>query len=439
MSAASLPQALVAFLADAAARIAALADPRIEQTVPPYFRAVAASVARQASGGWTIRIVPGHGFSVLCALREFKVGSDFEVQCSQVANMLLKSANPELRAVIAKLAEPKAAILSAFFHYFMTHEFVHVEQGLGSDQYKDSDLYMPVVMEADHVADVAGLAIATHAIIPELSDLDERAKILLLIAIHIASMHSFSDASELEAYAFNRLLIWYLHFARFSKAQVTPNLSSATMTRQWTVTLPRLLGRTEHTITVDIVATRAAAPYPASSDVVLAFHQEDGLYRIYRAALTDPQRITRLCKAILQSDFDGVRIELEELLVNNPALIPTAAGATPGVEWAAGSVIDSIEMLDRTASSPPAVKRAAIERMLDNYSSFARAVRAVGTPSPAIQTLLAQARETVEALAMVSEQDEAREGNLSPPSLRRRALSIVDQIVIEQSAATGQS
>jgi len=426
---------LDAFLHLASERIAALADPHIERAVPKYFQAAAVSIARQAAGGWTIRIAEGSAFAVQSAFREFLIGADFELQCARVAKMILESRNPEIRLIVDQMSDPPAAIQSAFFHYFMAHEFVHVEQGLGSDQYKDSDLYMPVVMEADHVADVAGLAVATHANIPELIALSERSRILLLIAIHIAGMHSFAPVDELDAYAFNRLLIWYLHFARFSKSPEHADLGSATMTRQWTITLPRLLGRAEQTITSATIMERAASPYPASSDVVLAFHQEDGLYRIHRAALTDPRRIERLCKAILQTDFDAVRIELEELLVNNPALVPSSVGgAAPNVEWAAGSLIEAIEILGRTAAATSPVKTAAINRMLDDHTAYARVVRASSLPSPAMQSLLTQARETIETLAKAWSDPDWPEGNPSPASLRRQALSIVDQIVIEQAA-----
>jgi len=218
---------LAEFIRDSAERIARVGNRKLIADVPKHFRPVAESVARQCAGIWSLELYDGDGFKVSTALQVITIGRGFANQCRRVAEMLTSSSNPELKAIFRKLAaNSPAALMSAFAHYFVAHEFVHVEQGLGSDQYQDSDHYMSVVTEADHVADVAGLAIAANAAIPELEALDQRQCILLLVAIHIASMHSFQTAAALDLHAFRRLLSWYLHFARLTKAHECPDLGA---------------------------------------------------------------------------------------------------------------------------------------------------------------------------------------------------------------------
>lgn len=429
---------LALFLRDAPERIARIAEPALRDVVATTFRPEAASVARQASGGWSVTTRADPGFSLSSALREFVIGAPFGVQCAQVCDMVAGSRNPELAAALSRLPDPPAAILSAFFHYFVIHELLHVEQGLGSDQYLDSELYMPIVMEADHVADVGGLAIAVSAGIPELAPLDDRERVLLFIAVHIAAMHSFGSPGSLDASAFSRLLVWYVHFARFSKARSCPDLSSTTMVRPWIITLPRLVGSADVTITLQQLGGRANSPYPASCDIVLAYHQEDGLYRIHRAAMTDAARTHRLCEAIVNGAFDAVRSELEELLITNPALVPNdQTGRTPGVEWAAGAVIEALERVrQKIAADAGRDAQSAADQALADYARLVAAVRSSASPTPAVTALIGDGREALDHLyESLAEPDVSSQ---AVGTLRRRALSIVDQIVLAHSAAQSE-
>lgn len=420
------------FVRDGSARIAILAAPELARAVPPVHRPVAESVARQAGSAWSLELSDDDGFVLSTALRVFKIGRSFRRQCGIVADMLTRTANPELREIFGRLGpQTLPAVMSAFFHYFVAHEFIHIEQGLGSDQYRDSDYYMSVVMEADHVADVAGLTIATNASIPELEPLSERERVLLLVAIHIASMHSFANGERLDSHTFRRLLIWYLHFARFSKAAEAPELDSITFVRPWTVALPRLVGEADTEITSTVLAARAADPHPASSDMVIAYHHEDGLYRIHRAALTDANRVHRLAAAIVDAEFDRVRIEFEELLVNNPALVPTRGRRRPSVEWSAGAVLEGLERLKReTAGGEIGSIQATVEDIADDYARLASAVALSGRTTPQLAALLSVGEQTLEQLAVTLQG--AIEGQLSQlvSSARRRMISTVDQIAI---------
>lgn len=355
--------ALGDFIRDGSARIARLAVPTIKDGVPAAFRSTAASVARQASGRWNVVKTPGTAFATDVSMRTLRVGEGFASQCKRVMEVITGSINPELIAILRSLGDivvAKKAVMAAFFHYFVAHEFVHIEQGLGSDQYRDSDFYMPIVMEADYVADVAGLVIALEAGIPELATLDRYQSAVLLMSIHIAAMHgfvpsrradprprswlaaTFQRSTALDSETFSRLLVWYLHFARVTKAGICPTFESPAFIRSWIVMLPRLVA-SDRAITLESVEARRRKPYEAGSDVVLAYHGEDGLYRIHRAGFTDVDRTQRLAVAILQEEFDAVRAELEELLVFNPALIPTETRRNVDVEWLTAGLIERLD------------------------------------------------------------------------------------------------
>lgn len=374
-------------------------------------------------------LIDEEGFSIQSAMREFRVARGFDLQCRRVLEMVTGARNPDLRLALERISGPEArpaAIMSAFFHYFASHEFLHVEQGLGSDQYKDSDSYMPIVMEADHAADVAGLVITSAAGIPELLVLSPRDRVLILVAIHIASMHSFDpcDGTGLDGYAFSRLLVWYLHFARFTKAPDCPDFTSPTFSRAWTVTLPRLIGRADQRITLALLARRGRKPHAANSDVVLAYQHEDGIYRIHRAALTDRERVLRLAQAIVKARFDDVRVELEELLVNNPALIPEAR-RSPDVEWAAGAVIDQLEQIgveSRSDGDAPHQRLPSVRAAYDRLRSVARSAAKV---TPEFKSLLDRGDELLDELERSDGADASRLSRL-----RRLTLSVVDQIVL---------
>lgn len=427
-----------AFVNDGPARIEHLAAPGLIENIPIGCRAAAASVARQAAGGWSLSVVHGKDFAVNSSLRELVIPSGFAVQCESVVAMVTASRNPELRGALAALGDEAAVvrgIMSAFFHYFTAHEFVHIEQGLGSDQYKDSDLYMPVVMEADYVADVAGLVIAVKAEVPELATLSAFQRTILLISIHIASMHSFAPPvdGKMDGNSFSRLLIWYLHFARFAKAGICPMFDSPTFMRSWVITLPRLIGPKDLKISAAGLATRARRPYAAASDVVLAYHREDGLYRIDRAALTDTDRVRRLCLAIIAQNFDDVRVELEEWLVNNPALVPVAGTRHESVEWAAGAMLESLEALRAPLIAGDVIAiRHQIEEARDGYARLILAVRSVVARPEKLQALINDGEAALELLAGAFDTHHVPQAaSLSPATLRRRIMSIVDQIAVE--------
>lgn len=443
------PGPLQEFVHDGAARIARLAGDAIAGAVPPSYRSAAASVARQAHGDWTVRLVLGDGFATDLVMRTMRIGEGFEAQCSRVVDTVTSSANPELARIVAVLGGGRAArraIMSAFFHYFAAHEFVHVEQGLGSDQYRDSDFYMPVVMEADHVADVAGLVIAVAAGIPELAPLTSYQTLVTLMAIHIAAMHGFAPSRRadprprgmfgrwfgtspgLDAHTFSRLLVWYLHFARVTKAGASPVLDSPEFTRSWIVMLPRLVA-SDRLVTLESVAERGRRPYRAGSDIVVAYHGEDGLYRIHRAAFTDVERTHRLCVAVLQEDFDGVRAELEELLVYNPALVPADRPRNLDVEWITAGLIETLDQARAGVTvGKVANVSAALPSIMRDFGRLSMLLQADAVRDWGLHELIEEGRRTLDELR--------REAGAGPADAARvsawllRFMSIVDQVAV---------
>lgn len=341
-------------VANCARRMSALADSGIALAIDEEFRAAAVSVARQAAGAWTGEATDGAGFRLRTHDRTAVFAKSFGRQFLAVVDGLRASRIPELRAIIEKIggSEDDAPITGAFFTLFAAHELLHVEQGLGSDQYTDTDHYAAAVMQADYVADISGLAICLEARIDELAALSGHEKALLLVAIHLLSMHSFvEDRETMDADTFHRLSIWYLHLARIHKATECPDLAAPSFARPWVVMFPRLVGGADREVTGGLLDERAHSPIAAKSDVVLAYHRDDRLFRLHRVLLTAEDRAVRLCRAILGARIDDVRAELEEILVEHPALVPGGNAASHDLEWHVAATMVALEALREAASS----------------------------------------------------------------------------------------
>ncbi len=268
-----------------------------------------------------MRATKDQGFRVRTYDKTIAFNKSFERQLRCVIDGLRGSSVPELITTLSKLPSGDGPLIGAFFTFFAAHELLHVEQGLGSDQYKDADFYMPAVMEADYVTDISGLAVCLAADIPHLASLSRREKALLLIAIHLFSMHSFVGANEaVTGHTFNRLVIWYLHFARVQSVDGDPDFSRPSFARSWVVMFPKLVSDRDGEVTSFLLEERSDAPLAATSDIVLAYHRDNGLFRLHRAVLTDAGRSRRICEAVIEARFDDVRADLEELLIDNPSL-----------------------------------------------------------------------------------------------------------------------
>jgi hypothetical protein len=349
-------KALRAFLDNLGDRLATLADPSLHQRLPRLYRSAGQIVSSYANGGWKSDLKrSAKGFKVNTARHTVEFNKpDFGQLCAYVCNYLKSLRDTEIVAILGLIGPPELqmrAVMSAFFHYFIAHELLHIEQGLGSDQYADSDLYLPVVMEADYEADICGLVIAAHASIPELDILDLRQRTLLLIAIHIASMHYFTPAvdHELPVEPYSRLVLWYLHYARFAKSRLQPRFADPSHYRSWIVLFPRLIGRSDQVVTASGLSQRHLEPYPAACDIVVAYHGANGLYRIHRAAMTDSDRTLRLCAAVIDGSFDNVREEFEELLISNPTLSSGQIDASR--ERMERQIISAISTLERVSET----------------------------------------------------------------------------------------
>ena len=356
------PPTLDRLTARAPAAMEILAGEEIAKSVPDAYAAAADSIARQAAGGWTAEELQGEGFRVRTYDRTIALSQGFGAQAQSIIEGLRGSRIPDLIAIVAKLGDDD--ILDAFLAFFAAHELLHVEQGLGSDQFEDSDHYMPAVMEADYVTDISGLVVCLHAPIPGLSALAPRERALLLIAIHLFSMHSFVPAGGgVSTYTFTRLSIWYLHFARIHKAQALPDLARPGFARSWVVMFPKLVSDRDETVTAELLSERERAPRAAAPDIVMAFHRDDGLYRLRRAVLTDRARAGRLCAAIVDARFDDVRAELEEPLVDNPWL--SADGEDRAGAELASWTSDAFAALQNAGDAVRLKDSAAFEAALD--------------------------------------------------------------------------
>lgn len=346
------PDPLIDLIAACTRRMRALAHDGVARSIATEFRGAAASVARQAAGEWTVEAIDGHGFRMRTHDRRILFSRGFADQVLAIIDGLRASEVPKIRSIMHKLGADASdqPIIGAFFSFFAAHELLHVEQGLGSDQYTDTDDYMPAVMQADYVADISGLAICLEADIEEIRTLSRHERALLLAAIHIFSMHSFvTDTDAMDADTFQRLSIWYLHFARIDKAPTCPALDAPSFSRFWVVMFPRLVAAGDRGVTRDLLDKRSKVPIAAKSDILLAYHRDDGLYRLHRALLTADDRAESICRAILAARFDDVRADLEELLLEYPSLVAGDDPASQDLEWRVAATLAALAVLREAA------------------------------------------------------------------------------------------
>lgn len=127
-----------------------------------------------------------------------------------------------------------------------------------------------------------------------------------------------------------------------------------------------------------------------------------------------------------------MRHELEEVLVNNPALVPARGARASSVEWAAGTVIEQLQAIrDAMPADPQGAMRAG-ERAFEAYLRMVRSVRLFASPSPDIEQLVTVARSILQQLLEALADPAAIDPGWT--RLRMQALSLVDQIVVVHSA-----
>jgi hypothetical protein len=133
---------------------------------------------------------------------------------------------------------------------------------------------------------------------------------------------------------------------------------------------------------------------------------------------------------VIDARFDDVRLELEELLVGNPALVPAPSRSAPGVEWAAGSLMEAMEKVGAAARAGTDVETASIEAVRDAVDALRAALRMSGSRNQAVASLAAGMEAEAESfLVSVSRRSAERDPQVVRMQ-QRRLLSLVEQLVL---------
>ena len=267
------------------------------------------------------------GFSVKTSQRTILLAdSTFGSLFANVSNRIVQSTD---RAVVDALniirachPDIPAFLTGSLLALFLAHEFFHIEQKLGSDQYADSDHYGAVVAAADYQADLVALdyVFRTSAAPSE----QKWALLFILLVIHIFVMQEFAPLSPkntMNRAVFDRLLVWHFQAARIGSSRACPDLAHPGFMVMPVISLPRLEPYLGATIKLQDLSGVRRKEKKNLQDMVVALSDADGVLRISRITMTSPERAASLVKAILNQNFETARDETEELFRTHEHLL----------------------------------------------------------------------------------------------------------------------
>jgi hypothetical protein len=231
-------------------------------------------IKRYAADPWQLDDYAESGFDLNSAQKTLFISKpEFGNLLANIVNRLTGTDDNSLRASISAVAaetDAKAFIVHAFVRLFLAHEFFHIEQRLGSDQYADSDSYLNVVTAVDYQADLVAIDYVFQNI---KTKAEPRLILLLLLAIHIVSMQSFSPSSEslaLDRTSFDRLLVWHFQAARIAGAASAPDLHDASFKVMPIISFPRLDAAIRHRVDLKHIRGAEQPAAEAPQDMVVA-------------------------------------------------------------------------------------------------------------------------------------------------------------------------
>lgn len=281
--------------------------------------AAAREVRAQAGRAWRFAAVDREShFSIANAQAEVRF--DRRLMGGVLAramDLVLETRDAAVSAAVGALpeADRPAVLAGELMKLFLAHEFLHVRQQLGSSQYRDSDHYAATVTPVDYQADVAALwHVSRYGGRP--AGLDARGHLVLLAALHVATMYAFvGDAAELDRLSFDRLLIWHLQLARFASSQEEPDMTHASVQAMPVIAFPRVDGAIASLVSAARVAAVGNDRPDVLADMVLTMADGDGLLTVLRFPSTDRDRVAEIVAAVMAGDFAAVRDALDELRV----------------------------------------------------------------------------------------------------------------------------
>lgn len=278
-------------------------------------------IRHHAAKPWTLEIDrQSREFSIRTAGTKIVLGEPmFGGMLRSVLDQLDSVDDGLTAAIYAKLGDPADRhdrVVDLVMALFLAHEFLHIEQRLGSDQYRDSDAYPDAVGAVDYQADVAALSyVAT--LVPPVAALNPHELLTLLTTLHVFTMNAFADPMGRDT--FDRLLVWHFHAARIARASTVPDMLHPAIQQRPTVSLPQFRAINGDALTEADFAARRNDTSGSRLDLVLAAADGAGVLKLFRLAATDGDRVRRLAMAIIGKRLGEVRQELEEFFLSHAA------------------------------------------------------------------------------------------------------------------------
>lgn len=256
----------------------------------------------------------------------------FGTVCKTIVDSIASCTDVAIVRIWRKLEERGDAAffaLEAYLAAFLAHEFLHIEQHLGSDQYKDSDEYTTVVAAVDYQADIGAIQHVTAAYDEASGPLTRTEFLVLLLAAHIYSMHGFTPGdpnAALPGDVFERLLIWNFQFARVAGSDHPVYAAHLSLEAMPVINLPRtgrLFGEPVPPDFGDRLSNSAAG---ARQDIVVSVPDGRGILTIKRLVSTDGARVSNLVSAVVRGDLALAREQLGEFFATHAVLLDLRRG-----------------------------------------------------------------------------------------------------------------
>lgn len=287
--------------------------------------AAASIIRRYASRPWALMTNSESRCYCLSTIQEcLIVGAvPFGRVLADILSQLETTRDPRVREIFLALGDRETRrniALDLFMALFLSHELFHIDQQLGSDQYRDSDGYMSVVASVDYQADLAAIAYVSRAGIAN-ERIGTRELLVLLMAIHIFAIYAFLEKGTLSYADFDRLLTWHFQFARAVRSEGAPDILHPGLQYRPTIEIPGLRELDQGPLTLGDFTRSRNANSVTRQDLVVAASDGNGLLRVWRMTFTDEARLARLTQAVFDRDLASVRGELEEFfLVHSAAM-----------------------------------------------------------------------------------------------------------------------
>jgi len=290
----------------------------------------AAFIKSHCQEDWQIEFNGQVGFFTNSAQKTLTVSADFGKLISNTIYHIENSNDRSVQFAISRLSKsfsPRQVISDIIVGLFLSHELLHIEQGLGSYQYRDADHYMQAVSLVDYQADIAAMDVLLCALFDDSDPVVLRASFYLMIVAHIKVMQYFSPSAELgeiSMRAFERLLVWHFHAARVAQLKHLPDMNHPSLAQMPVISIPKLDYHYARMGKINSQSARSMLdnnPSDLRVDLVVAAFRGDGVAEISRETFTQADRMSLLVEALINEDFKGAREGFEEFLTNNKALL----------------------------------------------------------------------------------------------------------------------